>query len=100
MFKKKKTENSNSNSNSNTGTVSTKGKRLNGVVVSDKMDKTAVVQVQRYFKDSKYGKFIKKGKNYKVHDPENILKIGDKVEIRETKPISKDKNFIISSKLN
>jgi small subunit ribosomal protein S17 len=71
------------------------GKKLSGIVVSDKMTNTAVVEVQRYFKDAKYGKFIKRKKNYKAHDPGNTVKIGDKVEIRETKPISKDKHFVI-----
>lgn len=75
--------------------VKTNGKKLCGVVVSDKMTDTAVVEVQRYFKDSKYGKFIKRKKNYKAHNPGNTAKIGDKVEIRETRPISKDKRFII-----
>jgi len=73
----------------------TNGKKLSGVVISDKMTDTAVVEVQRYFKDSKYGKFIKRKKNYKAHNPGNTVKIGDKVEIRETKPISKDKRFIV-----
>lgn len=78
-----------------TTTELTNGKKLSGVVVSDKMTDTAVVEVQRYFKDAKYGKFIKRKKNYKAHDPGNTVKIGDKVEIRETKPISKDKHFVI-----
>lgn len=73
----------------------TNGKKLSGVVISDKMTDTAVVEVQRYFKDSKYGKFIKRKKNYKAHNPGNTVKVGDKVEIRETKPISKDKRFIV-----
>ena len=79
----------------NTEASSSNGKKLVGVVVSDKMQDTAVVEVQRYFKDSKYGKFIKEKKKYKAHNPGNTVKIGDKVEIRETKPISKDKRFEI-----
>jgi small subunit ribosomal protein S17 len=71
------------------------GKVLTGVVVSDKMQDTAVVEVQRYFKHPKYGKFIKSKKRYKAHNVGNESKVGDKVEIVETKPISKDKKFII-----
>jgi small subunit ribosomal protein S17 len=68
---------------------------LSGVVVSDKMDKTVVVEVQRYFKHPKYGKYIKSKKRYKAHNEDNDLRTGDKVEIVETRPISKDKNFYI-----
>lgn len=69
------------------------GKILSGVVVSDKMDKTVVVSVSRFIKHPKYGKFYKVNKKYKVHDPENKYKTGDKVEIMETRPISKFKKF-------
>jgi len=72
-----------------------KGKVLSGVVVSDKMDKTVVVEIQRYYKHPKYGKFVKSKKKYKAHDEANEMKIGDKVDIIETRPISKDKRFII-----
>jgi len=68
-------------------------KILNGVVVSDKMDKTVVVLVQRFIKDSKYGKFRKTNKKYKAHDEENSFKEGDKVDIEPCRPISKDKAF-------
>lgn len=70
-------------------------KVLKGVVVSDKMDKTVVVEVSRFVTHPKYGKRIKKTKKYKAHDENNNSKIGDVVEIIETKPISKDKHFII-----
>lgn len=70
-----------------------KGKVLSGVVVSDKMRDTVVVRVDMYKKHPKYGKFIRKSKNYKVHDAGNSKKTGDKVEIIECKPISKDKRF-------
>ncbi len=72
-----------------------KGNILKGVVVSDKMDKTVVVSVSRFVKHSLYGKFYKISKRYKAHDEENKYKVGDKVEIVETKPISKDKHFKI-----
>lgn len=71
------------------------GKVLSGVVISDKMQDTVVVEVQRYYKHPKYGKFIKSKKKYKAHDKGNEKKVGDKVEIIESKPISKDKRFII-----
>jgi len=71
-------------------------KTLSGVVVSDKTDQTVIVKVDRYVKHPKYQKFIKKSKRYAVHNPENVTKIGDKVEIIETKPISKTKKFIIA----
>ena len=72
-----------------------KGHHLTGIVVSDKMKDTVVVKVQRFIKHPKYGKYIKMDKKYKAHDEGNTKKIGDKVEIVETKPISKDKNFRI-----
>jgi small subunit ribosomal protein S17 len=68
-------------------------KVLKGVVVSDKMDKTIVVNVTRFVEHKKYGKRIKKSKKYKAHDENNEKKIGDTVEIEETRPISKDKKF-------
>jgi small subunit ribosomal protein S17 len=70
-------------------------KVFKGVVVSDKMKDTVVVLVERYVKHPKYEKFIKRKKKFKAHDAGNTKKIGDKVEIKETKPISKDKHFII-----
>jgi small subunit ribosomal protein S17 len=70
-----------------------KKKILKGVVVSDKMDKTIVVKVTRFVEHAKYGKRIKRSKKYKAHDETNAKKIGDIVEIEETRPISKDKTF-------
>lgn len=70
-----------------------KGNTLSGIVVSDKMNKTVVVSVSRFVKHPKYGKYYKINKKYKAHDEENKYKIGDKVEITETRPISKDKKF-------
>ncbi|MBI2481991.1 MAG: 30S ribosomal protein S17 [Candidatus Vogelbacteria bacterium] len=71
------------------------GKELQGIVVSDKMDKTVVVRVDRFFKAPKYGKYITRSKRLKAHDPENRCQEGDKVTIRETKPWSKDKTFAV-----
>ena len=68
-------------------------KILKGVVTSDKMDKTIVVEVTRFVEHKKYGKRIKKTKKYKAHDETNSKKVGDTVEIEETRPISKDKKF-------
>ncbi|MES2315245.1 MAG: 30S ribosomal protein S17 [Patescibacteria group bacterium] len=70
-----------------------KGNILKGVVVSDKMDKTIVVSVSRFVKHPLYGKFYKISKKYKAHDESNKHKVGDQVEIIETRPISKDKRF-------
>ncbi len=70
-------------------------KTLKGTVVSDKMDKTAVVAVTRFVKHSKYKKYFKITKKFKAHDEANTAKVGDKVSIVETRPISKDKRFAI-----
>lgn len=70
-----------------------KGTVLQGIVTSDKMDKTVVVSVTRFIKHPKYGKYYKVSKKYKAHDEDNSVKTGDKVKIVETKPISKDKKF-------
>ena len=66
---------------------------LSGIVISDKMNKTVVVSVSRFVKHPKYGKFYKVNKKYKAHDEQNKYKTGDKVEIIETRPVSKDKRF-------
>jgi small subunit ribosomal protein S17 len=81
-----------------TDTTNTKGKVLEGVVVSDKMDKTVVVLVERFVKHPKYGKFYKKSDKYKAHDEENRYKVGEKVTIIETIPLSKDKMFKVVNK--
>ncbi len=73
---------------------------LKGYVVSDKMDKTVVVEIRRMKKHPKYKKYFKTNKRYKAHSPENEFHVGDKVVIRETRPISKDKRWIVVGKLN
>ena len=75
------------------GAKGDQGNVLKGVVVSDKMDKTVVVSVSRFIKHPKYGKYYTVSKKYKAHDEDNKFKTGDKVEIIETRPISKDKKF-------
>lgn len=78
--------------------ATTLGRILTGVVVSDKMKDTAVVLVNRFVKHPKYGKFMQISKRFKAHDAGNAHKVGDKVEIKETRPISKDKHFVIVTK--
>jgi len=73
----------------------TRAKTLSGVVVSDKMKDTCVVLVTRFVKHQKYKKYHKISKKHKAHDVGNTKKIGDKVMIKECRPISKDKHFII-----
>ena len=70
-------------------------KILSGVVISDKMKDTCVVKVERFVKHKKYKKYFKISDKYKAHDVGNVKKIGEKVEIAETRPISKDKHFIV-----
>ena len=62
-----------------------------GVVSSDKMDKTIVVKVERLIKHKLYKKFISRISKFKAHDEKNECKIGDKVKIMETRPLSKEK---------
>lgn len=64
-----------------------------GVVVSNKMDKTAVVAIENRSPHPKYGKIVVKTKKYKAHDPENQCQEGDRVKIRETRPLSKTKRW-------
>ena len=64
-----------------------------GKVVSDKMDKTIVVAVENSVKHPLYGKIIKQTKRLKAHDENNECGIGDRVEIMETRPLSKDKRW-------
>ena len=78
-------------------TTEKKHKTLSGVVVSDKMKDTVVVEVFRYSKHPKYGKFVNLRKKYKAHDAGNTKSIGDKVEIEKVRPISKDKHFKVVS---
>ncbi len=68
-------------------------KVLEGVVVSDKMQKTVVVAVERLARHPLYKKTIRKVKKYKVHDEENACRVGDRVRIVETRPLSKTKRW-------
>lgn len=70
-------------------------KTREGVVVSDKMDKTVVVQVERLVQHRKYKKYLRRRSRVKAHDSENRCSIGDRVLIVETRPISRDKRWAI-----
>ncbi|MGI6747385.1 MAG: 30S ribosomal protein S17 [Anaerovoracaceae bacterium] len=64
-----------------------------GIVVSDKMDKTISVAVEDFVRHSLYGKSVKRTKKFKAHDENNECRIGDKVRIMETRPLSKNKRW-------
>lgn len=64
-----------------------------GVVVSDKMDKTVVVSVMRSYRHPIYGKTIRRTKKYMAHDEQNACRVGDRVEIVETRPLSRHKRW-------
>ncbi len=67
-----------------------------GRIVSDKMNKTAVVAVEAFVRHPLYGKAVKRTKKFKAHDENNECKIGDKVRIMETRPLSKDKRWRVA----
>ena len=71
-------------------------KEKQGIVVSNKMDKTIVVRVAEYASHPKYKKIIESNKNYKAHDENNVCKVGDTVRIIESRPISGDKRWTLS----
>ncbi len=64
-----------------------------GVVTSDRMQKTVVVRVERRFKHGRYGKYVVRHVNYKAHDEASRCRVGDRVRIEETRPLSKDKRW-------
>jgi len=68
---------------------------ISGKVVSDKMDKTIVVLGERKVKHPLYGKFIRRSTKYHVHDENNECRVGDTVEIRECRPLSKTKSWLL-----
>jgi small subunit ribosomal protein S17 len=78
-------------------TATNKGKVLQGTVVKAAMKDTCTVAIERYVKHPKYEKYIRSTKKFLVHDAGNTAKVGDKVEIRETRPISKSKHFTLNS---
>ena len=68
-------------------------KMLTGLVVSDKMEKTRVIAVERITRHPLYGKIVRRTKKYKFHDENNLSRTGDKVKVVETRPLSKDKRW-------
>jgi len=75
-------------------------RRLKGIVVSDKMDKTVVVEVKRFKEHPLYKKRYLVSKKYKAHDAENKYHVGDKVVIEESRPLSKDKRWRVINKIS
>jgi small subunit ribosomal protein S17 len=71
-------------------------KVLVGRVISDKMDKTIVVRVERLTRHPLYGKVIRHHKRYKVHDEENACRVGDLIRMIESQPISKEKRWVVT----
>ena len=72
-----------------------RGKRkvMTGTVVSDKMQKTIVVSIERLVKHATYGKYVRRRNKFKVHDEKNEAKVGDVVRFMETRPLSRDKRW-------
>jgi small subunit ribosomal protein S17 len=77
--------------------VKERRKRLTGRVVSDKMDKTVVVQVESMGRHPRYGKVMRWRKKYKAHDEENACRIGDVVQIVESRPLSREKRWRVEA---
>lgn len=71
-----------------------KKKRI-GTVITNKMDKTVVVAVERLINHSQYRKFVRRRNKFKAHDAQNACRVGDRVVIEESRPISKDKRWIV-----
>jgi small subunit ribosomal protein S17 len=72
-------------------------KTMVGTVVSDKMDKTVVVAVERRFRHPVYKKYVRTTKRYHVHDAENTCRVGDRIRIIEGRPLSKKKRWRLAS---
>jgi len=79
------------------GQTEAKRRRLekDGVVISDKMDKTAVIEVERLVMDPLYGKYLKRRSRFMAHDEKNECKIGDRVRIQESRPLSRHKRWVV-----
>jgi small subunit ribosomal protein S17 len=75
-------------------------KVLKGIVLSDKMKKTLIVEVERWVHHSRYKKRYRRTKKYKAHDEKNECKIGDSVIIEETRPISKEKKWKVIKRMS
>ena len=75
-------------------------KHREGVVVSNKMDKTVVVVVERLVRHAQYHKFLRQRERYKAHDERNQCQIGDRVRLVETRPLSRDKRWAVQAILS
>ena len=71
-------------------------KKLVGTITSDKMDKTVVVRVERLVPHAVYKKYVRRRENFKAHDEKSEFRVGDRVEIVETRPMSKDKRWRVA----
>jgi small subunit ribosomal protein S17 len=78
-----------------TGRQKSTKRMLVGVVVGDKMDKTRIVVVERRLAHAKYGKYMTRRAKYKAHDEKNEFRVGDRVEIIESRPLSREKRWRI-----
>jgi small subunit ribosomal protein S17 len=78
-------------------TQSVRGRKIEvvGEVVGNKMDKTISVLIYRLVKHKKYGKYLRRSSVFKAHDENNVAKVGDKVSIREVRPLSKTKRWML-----
>jgi len=88
-----------SNSTASSDAAEKRGRTVVGRVTSNKMEQTATVQVERRIKHPIYGKFMRRSKKYHVHDVNNELNIGDTVQIRECRPLSKTKSWTLDKVL-
>ena len=70
-----------------------------GIVISDKMDKTVVVEVERLVMDRMYGKYLKRRSRFMAHDETNECKVGDRVRIEESRPLSRHKRWVVKDVL-
>lgn len=75
--------------------VETSRRKMTGVVVKDKMDKTVVIEVEKFLKHPKYHKYLKRKKRYKAHDDKSQCNVGDRVIIVESRPLSKEKRWVV-----
>jgi len=82
-------------SNTNETSTTTNGRVLRGTVVKAAMKDTCTVAVERYVKHPKYKKYLRRTKKFLVHDAGNLAQVGQKVEIKESRPVSKRKRFVL-----
>lgn len=83
-----------------TGRPQSSKRKLIGVVVGDKMNKTRVVLVERRLSHAKYGKYMTRRSKYKAHDEKNEYRVGDRVEIVESRPLSREKRWRVERLLD